>query len=393
MGGGLAGCSAALALSKSGVDAALFEAGTLPRHRVCGEFLSPESRATLARLGVLASLDGAGARPVGMARFCCDGQSADFPLGEAAGLAISRFALDPLLIAAVKSAGGRVFLGCKTRQLQRVGDGYEFEAGGQKWRARSVILAAGRAMAPRADAMRADAMRAEGDSLNNGRARARFCGFKAHFGGVDLPVGEVEMHLFRGGYCGLVRVEGEATNVCLLLDYKTLRGQSPQDLWARLGREIPALSARFRDAQRLSEWHSTGNVGFGLFRPSGERSSELAAAGLNPIANGLARGALCAGDAAGYIHPLTGDGMAMALRAGELAATVARLVVGGLDIEAGAQLYRAAWEREFDSRLQLAAQLHPLALRPQWARPILPILRHFPALAKALTKGTRGASF
>jgi len=371
LGGGLAGTGAALSLARSGVDVALFEAGTLPRHRVCGEFLSPESRQTLARLGVLPRIEAAGARAVNSARFCCDGKSARFDLGAAAGLSISRFALDPLLVGAAQNAGARVFLASKTRTLERVGDGFEFESGAQKWRAKAVIVAAGRAKSPK--------------SARKTEDEARFCGLKAHFSGVDLEAGEVEMHLFRGGYCGLVRVEGEATNACLMTDYARLNGQAPDAFWAQLCRENPALGARFRRATRICEWQSTGNVSFGRFRPIGESGDE------NGAPNAVARGALCAGDAAGYIHPLTGDGMAMALRAGELAGAVARQIRGGLEIEEAARLYRAAWRREFAARLQLAARLHPFALRPRLARPILPFLRHFPALSNALVRGTRGA--
>lgn len=371
-GGGLAGCSAALSLARSGVDVALFEAGTLPRHRVCGEFLSPESRATLGRLQLLPAIEDAGARAVKAARFCCGGQSADFALGAAPGLAISRLALDPLLVGAVEADGGRVFLGSKTRALRREGEDYEFEAGGDTWRAQAVILAAGRARSPKP----------EGD---NGKT-TRFCGLKAHFCGVDLEVGQVEMHLFGGGYCGLVRVEGEATNVCLMTEYARLGAQSPEAFWAKLQQENPDLAARFRRARRISSWQSTGNVHFGHFRPIGENAAPTR------TATDVVPGVLCAGDAAGYIHPLTGDGMAMALRAGELAGAVARLIPAGLASSEAARLYRAAWQREFGARLQLAARLHPLALRPQLARPILPFLRHFPALSGALMRGTRGAN-
>ncbi|WP_170065479.1 NAD(P)/FAD-dependent oxidoreductase [Abditibacterium utsteinense] len=391
VGGGLSGCAAASELARAGVDVALFEAGQLPRHRVCGEFLSPESRATLSRIGVVDDIEAAGARDVKLARFCCQNQSADFDLGDASGLAISRFTLDPILFEAAKNAGARAFLGAKTRFLQtesEKGDGFRFEVNGQSWRARAVILAAGRAQSPRAEPTN------RVESTNNGRApqkmeaknKARFCGLKAHFSGVDLGVGTVEMHLFRGGYCGLVRVEGEATNACLMTDYARLQKTSPAAFWDELLAQNPQLRARFTSATRLTPWCSTGNVSFEKFRPVGTSKPQN-----KSTQDEIARGILCAGDAAGYIHPLTGDGMAMALRAGELAATCARLQMRGLDAGEAARLYQAAWEREFTPRLKLAAQLHPLALRPEWARPVLPWLRCFPALRRALVRGTRGS--
>ena len=368
IGGGLAGCSAAISLARAGQNIAIFESGSLPRHRVCGEFLSPESRAVLRRLGVENQLMNVGAREVGNARFLSGASGADFALGDRAGLAISRYTLDPILWSAAQDAGAQTFLETKVRGLQSHAAGYEFEANGEKWHADTVILAAGRRVAPKPP---------------TNESKTLFCGLKAHFVGVDLGIGTVEMHLFERGYCGLVRIEGDATNVCMMLDYRALPKGAPDRFWERLLSRNPALESRFRGARRQTNWEATANVSFERFRPAGGPNAEL---------NGdIPRGVLCAGDAAGYIHPLTGDGMAMALRAGELGATCARLSVAGMDNVEAARLYSAAWQREFAPRLQLAARLHPFALRPAWARPILPILRHLPSLRNAMVRGTRGA--
>ncbi|HEX9996500.1 MAG TPA: NAD(P)/FAD-dependent oxidoreductase [Abditibacterium sp.] len=369
IGGGLAGCSAAISLARAGQNVAVFESGSLPRHRVCGEFLSPESRAVLRRLGVENQLLKAGAREVGNARFLSGDSDADFELGDRAGLAISRYALDPILWKAAQDAGAQTFLETKVRGLQGDTEGYEFEANSETWRANAVILAAGRRVAPKPLAS---------------ESKARFCGLKAHFAGVDLGIGTVEMHLFERGYCGLVRIEGDATNVCMMLDYRALPKGAPDRFWEHLLSRNPALESRFRNAWRQTNWEATANVSFERFRPVSESTAE-------PDST-IPRGVLCAGDAAGYIHPLTGDGMAMALRAGELGAACARLGGAGMDNAEAARLYSAAWQREFAPRLQLAARLHPFALRPAWARPILPILRHLPSLRNAMVRGTRGAS-
>jgi flavin-dependent dehydrogenase len=87
-------------------------------------------------------------------------------------------------------------------------------------------------------------------------------------------------------------------------------------------------------AIRVLEWLATGNVSFG---------------GVQPVS----RGVLHCGDAAGFIHPLTGDGMAMAARSGELAAaTIGAALRGDLPKHDVAPLYERAWRREFTSRLK-----------------------------------------
>src|SRR6266542_5698304 len=52
IGGGLAGLSLGLALRRANIAVSLTEAGTYPRHRVCGEFITGLSAATRARLGL-----------------------------------------------------------------------------------------------------------------------------------------------------------------------------------------------------------------------------------------------------------------------------------------------------------------------------------------------------
>ncbi|CAA9373825.1 MAG: hypothetical protein AVDCRST_MAG93-8642, partial [uncultured Chloroflexia bacterium] len=60
VGAGLAGSSLATALARGGWKVVLLEQGDFPRHKVCGEFLSPESQASLEALGLdrtVAALD------------------------------------------------------------------------------------------------------------------------------------------------------------------------------------------------------------------------------------------------------------------------------------------------------------------------------------------------
>ena len=93
IGAGLGGTSAALALARRGFRVALLEAGRAGRHKVCGEFLSPESRATFARLGVARDIEAAGAISIERARILT-GRRAGAPLAFGApGFALSRQAL------------------------------------------------------------------------------------------------------------------------------------------------------------------------------------------------------------------------------------------------------------------------------------------------------------
>jgi flavin-dependent dehydrogenase len=52
IGGGPAGCAAALAAMSEGSAVTLYEKSRFPRHKVCGEFLSPELVPALESLAV-----------------------------------------------------------------------------------------------------------------------------------------------------------------------------------------------------------------------------------------------------------------------------------------------------------------------------------------------------
>lgn len=358
LGGGLAGSCAAFNLARRGVRVAVLEAGTFPRHKVCGEFLSPESRKIFSRLGVEDKLFASGAREVFAARlFVPGGRFVEVPLAAPA-LAISRYALDQILWNNALEAGAQGFENTRVRTIEKNG-AFQVLTSRGAYHGAGVIESRGRA--------------ARGDG--KGANLARFFGLKTHWRGARLESGIVELHVFRGGYCGLVRVEGDLTNVCLLARYETWQlsgAKSPAELFGWILEQCPAMAGRVAVGEITMPWLATGNVSFGGTLP-------------------LKGSAFCSGDAAGFIHPLTGDGMAMALRAGELsAATFAAQFRDGVGAEDAARIYEGAWQRELGPRLGWARGIAPLFLNPGSARVALPLARVFPGLLRFLLNKTRG---
>ena len=102
------------------------------------------------------------------------------------------------------------------------------------------------------------------------------------------------------------------------------------------------------------------------------------------------RDILMAGDAGGLIPPLVGDGVAMALQSGLLAAEfAARFLEHSLSPEELAREYTAQWQREFGTRLRLGRLLQPVFLKPRLAALGLQTLRVLPALGDYLVTRTR----
>lgn len=365
VGAGLGGTTAALALARRGHKVALLEAGKAGRHKVCGEFVSPESRATLARLGITDAIENAGAVAIERARILTSNRSgAAMPLAVS-GFALSRQKFDELMWQACGEAGVTRMEQTRVANIEAHENGYLLSIGACKTiedilDARFVVDASGRNAR----------LNSEARTTTNVR---RFVGFKTHLRGASVPTGEVQMFPFRGGYCGLVGIGDGLTNACLLASYQRTRGLKPAQFWENIGIENRALGRAVAGATPDFAWLATANVSFEQRAPLGDS------------------GILRAGDAAGYIHPLSGDGMAMAIRSGELAAATLDVAARG-DLKRAdvAPLYAASWHREFGRRLGWAHRLQPLFVVPNLTLPALRFFDNAPRLSALLLRATRG---
>jgi flavin-dependent dehydrogenase len=103
---------------------------------------------------------------------------------------------------------------------------------------------------------------------------------------------------------------------------------------------------------------------------------------------------LIAGDAAGLIAPLTGDGMSMALRGGQMAALfVNRYLSGELGAVDLPRAYATEWKRAFDRRLWLGRLLQGCIFQPRLLSLGLRILNRTPTLGRYLVDHTRDAVY
>ena len=364
IGAGISGACAAIRLAKNGTRVLLLEAGEFPRHKVCGEFLSPESKSVFARLGVLETLKNAGATEVNSARVVSrNGRELNLDLPQSA-LGISRFQLDKILAEAAQNAGAKLV--CKTRVRAVTSENSEFEisTSHENFHAQIVLNAAGR---------NAHWLQREEQitPASDGKA-TKYVGLKTHFKNSNLPIGVVELHAWRGGYCGLVQVEGGVLNACLLTRYDVLQGRAPDEFWRWLLDHLPALCARLENAEIQMPWLATGNVAFNRSTPVEENLWNC-------------------GDAAGFIHPLAGDGMAMAARGGELSAAIlSSHLRGEISEKQAREIYELAWQREFSSRLKWAGRFQKMLIDPQFIALALAVLSRAPSLGNFAVRATRG---
>lgn len=216
LGGGIAGCAAALAALDEGAPVELGERSRYPRHKVCGEFVSPEIAPLLDRLGVWDAFARCEPFPVRRMAVHIGHREKRAALPEAA-FGLSRFAFDHLLWQSAIERGASA--------------GATAEA--------PHIVATGR-------------------HLPGQKHRGGLFGFKAHFDGAADDA--IELFFFDSGYVGVNCIEGGRTNVCGLAPDYALRecGFRPDALIER----CDSLRRRLEPLRRIMDWMFTGPLEF-----------------------------------------------------------------------------------------------------------------------------------
>jgi len=350
-GAGPAGSVAATVLARGGARVLLLDRARFPRDKLCGDTMNPGTVAILRRLGLTGAFE-AGALPVdGMIVTGERGVRVRAAYGGGArGLALLRRTLDTALLRAARDAGARVEEGVLVR-------GPLLEGDTPGARVRGVVIAGGDGRDIRVPAplvIAADGRRSR-LALPLGLAghprRPRRWAIGAYFDNVAGLTSFGEMHVRRGRYVGVAPVPSGCANVCLVAPAQALRTS---------GSTRPATG----DAARLLRQAIDGD------RELRERFADArmtaAPVVLGPLAIDTAAagapGLLLAGDAAGFIDPMTGDGLRFAVRGGELAAEVALAALSGRLAQPHVRLARLR-RREFAAKWRFNRTLRRLVGR------------------------------
>jgi geranylgeranyl reductase family protein len=365
VGAGPAGSIAALVLARAGVRVRLVDRARFPRDKLCGDTINPGSLAILDRLGVSAPVRRHAMAITGMDITGPAGAhvSACYPDGIR-GASLTRRDLDMILLEAAITAGVTFDSGIIVRAPLITTDtsrivGVRVAASGEDHdlHARVVIAADGR-----------HSKLAFGMGLAEYAPRPKRWAFGAYFTGLHGLTTHGEMHVRPDGYIGVAPLPGEIANVCVVRELKNIfraqrvNAESMIDLAVR---QDPVLRERFAGARQISEVTSLGPL-----------AVECRAAGYP--------GLLLAGDAAGFVDPMTGDGLRFALRGGELAAEAAlrELATG----TAACLSLQAARAKEFGSKWRLNRGLRALAGSPRSVAIAARVSRHWQTPVRALVR-------
>jgi flavin-dependent dehydrogenase len=357
LGGGVAGCAAAIALARKGRQVTLIEREPTPRHKVCGEFLSGEALEDLHLLGI--DVPSLGAVPIHYVRLAAARRAAEAPLPFPAA-SLTRKALDTALIAEAITAGVRVERGRSVQALARTApDAWQATLDDNTiHEAPTIFLATGKH-----------------DLRGHARPEdpQRWVAFKMYFRLAPAQAAELarasELMLYPGGYGGIQPVEGGIANLCCVVQQRYLArvGHRWENFLAKMQQDCPHLAMRLAGAEPLlAKPIAITHIPYGYIRPTSED------------------GLYCIGDQAAVIPSFTGDGISIALH-------TARCAVAAYLAAEPSPIFQAKLRSALLSQMRLA-EFAADGLNNSFARAVLPFcLRVWPGVMRVTAKLTRVA--
>ena len=356
IGGGPAGASAAIALARAGHVATLIERNVGAKDKVCGDFLSAEAVAVVEALGV----DLSTASTITGLRLVHKNRAAVTELPFIAR-GLSRRALDEALLGLARAAGAAVLRGHRVTKFAQDRSRMWLDCGALgRIAADTVFLATGKHELHGA--------------ARSGRGGKGLVGLKMYY--LLAPSQraatrcQVELILLAGGYAGLQLVEADRAVLCLLLPAARLRAVDGRwhNLLDSLADESPHLRQRLTGARALLDRPlAVAGLPYGYIH---------APTGCDPP--GLFR----VGDQAAVIGSLTGDGVALALGSGLLAAR--NWLAGGSCVD-----YHRLLALRLSRQMRVASAIHRFCLAKAWQPHAVTVCSLWPQAVRLAAAATR----
>lgn len=361
IGGGLAGLTSAILLALKGHSVHVVEPYKYPRHKVCGEYLSAEAvRVFEKQLGI--RLEDLGGKPLDrlwVTNAAGKEWKTALPLG---GIGISRFTLDYAMYQRAVSLGV-TFHFDKVTDIHNDHSGYTLQL--QK---NTSLLASFVIGAFGKQSVLEKVMDREVPLADKG-----WIGGKAHFDSDEISKGEVGLHHFTGGYAGISETESGSVNLCFLMRLRDIKKDKKESFYFDILKENPVLR-NFLDRSKCL-FPQPLYISRFTFVP-------------RPL---YWKGIPLVGDAGALIHPLCGNGMAIAIHSAVLAVKALEEVCNHrIKPEFFTKHYEYSWKQTFSRRFYTGNLLQKALMNHTSHRMLFPFLQAFPKFGKKMIQRTHG---
>ena len=369
IGGGPAGCSAAIGLSRLGYNVVLCDQAKFPRDKVCGEFISPAADPILDRLGILSRIETLNPKRLkGVSISSFEGKefSIDYPcqpgLAERpTSLSVSRYELDSLFVEEAKRAGVEVREQYKVTEFLFEDDcvigarGWDGSKTSFSIHAPLVIDAGGR-----------NALSLKRFHLKKEPVGEVKIAMAAHWEGAQISDDYCYMHVSDPGYTGISNVGRDRANVVLVVNRHSMNGENPDKFY---------LDTVMKNSQRYKILRNAKCL-------ESVRTVESLAFSVKSVPCG---GLLMVGDAMGFIDPFTGEGIYLSLRSSEIAVEVAVKALENFNFSRDAlNIYEVRRKKEFDKKFLLSRILQKLICNQFFCNQVVRALKGDRGLAETL---------
>jgi flavin-dependent dehydrogenase len=368
VGGGLAGLSLSILLSRSGYKTVLFEKEKYPFHKVCGEYISMESWNFIEDLGLnLSRLN----LPIIQKLMVSapDGSFVNAPL-DLGGFGISRFFLDNELRNIAVQNGATIYDDTKVSDVLFKEDGFMVTYNGGRIAAPIVAAAFGKRSNLDARWKRDFMVRKPG-KLNN------YIGVKYHIT-ANFPDDTIALHNFKDGYCGISKIENDQYCLCYLTTAKNLKenNNSIKEMEENVLYKNSFLKKIFSESSFLFSAPVT------ISQISFDKKMQVE----NHV--------LMLGDAAGMITPLCGNGMSMAMHSAKIAFENMRPFLDKrISRDEMETQYVGQWKIQFERRLRAGRVIQKLFGRERATNFFIKTIKYFPFVIRKMIRQTHGKQF
>ena len=366
--GGLAGLSLSIQLAKAGYNVVLFEKERYAFHKVCGEYISLESRDFIMSLG----LDLPGMNLPIIKKLIVSSPNGKYieqelPLG---GFGISRYTLDNELSKIARNAGVKIYEETKVNDIVFEDDVFTIST--SAFSIQSKVAAGTFGKRSNIDVKWSrDFIRQKSNNLNN------YIGIKYHVE-TDLPADNIALHNFKDGYCGISKIEDGKYCLCYLTTAENLKANnnSIAEMEKNVLLKNPFLKQIFSSSTFLPGFPVT------ISQISFDKKSQ--------VENNV----LMIGDAAGMITPLCGNGMSMALHGSKIAfQCIDHFLQKKISREQMEYQYTKKWKHQFAGRLRMGRMIQRLFGKEFITNVFISAVKPFPFIIRRLIRSTHGKPF